>query len=129
MQSPDLTRPHTPSLIRALRLKVRSEAYPWLNAAAKEVNQVFNYCNETSLMAATRTDLKRKWLTGFDLCSLTAGATEYFDKIGSDTIQVSDLRTREQVVVLADSAEPRLSRSRGRDRISENGGVRTCASF
>ena len=73
--------------MRALRLKVRSEAYPWLNAAAVEVNQVFNYCNEASLKAATRTDLKRKWLTGFDLCSLTAGATEYFEKIGADTIQ------------------------------------------
>jgi IS605 OrfB family transposase len=68
-------------------LKVRSEAYPWLNAAAIEVNAVFNYCNETSLKAATRTDLKRKWLEGFDLCGLTAGATEYFEKIGADTIQ------------------------------------------
>ena len=76
-----------PSLMRSLRLKVRSEAYPWLNAAASEVNVVFNYCNETSLKAATRTDLKRKWLTGFDLCALTAGATEYFEKIGADTIQ------------------------------------------
>jgi putative transposase len=75
------------SLSRTLRLKVRREAYTWLNAAATEVNEVFNYCNETSLKAATRTDNKRKWLSGFDLCSLTAGATEYFDKIGSDTIQ------------------------------------------
>jgi len=73
--------------MRTLRLKVRSEAYPWLNAAAIEVNEVFNYCNETSLNAATRTDLKREWLTGFDLCGLTAGATEYFEKIGADTIQ------------------------------------------
>jgi IS605 OrfB family transposase len=51
------------------------------------VNVVFNYCNETSLKAATRTDLKQKWLSGFDLCNLTAGATEYFEKIGADTIQ------------------------------------------
>jgi len=72
---------------RTLRLKVRTEAYPWLNAAAVEVNEVFNFCNETSLKAATRTDIKRKWMTGFDLCNLTAGATEYFDKIGADTIQ------------------------------------------
>jgi putative transposase len=76
-----------PSLIRTLRLKVRPEAYPWLNAAACEVNVVFNYCNETSLKAATRSDLKRKWLSGFHLCNLTAGATEYFEKIGADTIQ------------------------------------------
>ncbi len=75
------------SFTRTLRLKVRSEAYPWLIAAAIEVNEVFNYCNETSLKAATRTDLKRKWLTGFDLCALTAGASQYFEKIGADTIQ------------------------------------------
>jgi putative transposase len=73
---------------RTLRLKVRTESYAWLNAAALEVNEVFNYCNETSYKAATRTDNKRKWMTGFDLCNLTAGATQYFDKIGADTIQL-----------------------------------------
>jgi putative transposase len=75
------------SCFRALKLKVRPEAYGWLGAAAVEVNQVFNFCNETSLLAATRTDLKRKWLSGFDLCSLTAGAAQYFECIGADTIQ------------------------------------------
>ena len=62
------------SFTRTLRLKVRAEAYSWLNAAAVEVNEVFNYCNETSLKAATRTDTKRKWMSGFDLCSLTAAS-------------------------------------------------------
>jgi IS605 OrfB family transposase len=75
------------SFTRTLRLKIKSEAYPWLNAAAVEVNQVFNYCNETSLKAATRTDTMRKWMSGFDLCYLTAGATEFYEKIGADTIQ------------------------------------------
>jgi putative transposase len=75
------------SFTRTLRLKVRKEAYGWLNAAAIEVNEVFNYCNETGYKAATRTDLNRKWLSGFDLCNLTAGATQYFDKIGADAIQ------------------------------------------
>jgi putative transposase len=75
------------SFTRTLRLKVRREAYAWLDAAAIEVNEVFNYCNETSLKAATRTDSKRKWMSGFDLCNLTAGATQYFDRIGADTIQ------------------------------------------
>jgi putative transposase len=77
--------PH--SFTRTLRLKVRDESYRWLTAAASEVNQVFNFCNEASFDAARRTDRKRKWLTGFDLCSLTAGATEYFEYIGADTIQ------------------------------------------
>jgi putative transposase len=75
------------SFKRTLRLKVRREAYDWLSAATMEVNQVFNYCNETSYKAATRTDSMRKWMSGFDLCNLTAGATQYFDKIGADTIQ------------------------------------------
>ncbi len=57
---------------RTLRLKVRPESYGWLSAAAVEVNTVFNYANETSWRAATRTDLKRKWLSGFDLCYLTS---------------------------------------------------------
>jgi IS605 OrfB family transposase len=75
------------SITRTLRLKVRSESYGWLNAAAVEVNQTFNYCNEASWLAATRTDRKRKWLSGFDLCALTAGASRYFERIGADTIQ------------------------------------------
>jgi len=75
------------SFTRTLKLKVRPEAYGWLGAGAIEVNQVFNYVNEASWLAATRTDLKRKWLTGFDLCHLTSGAARYFDRIGADTIQ------------------------------------------
>ena len=43
--------------------------------------------NEASFAAATRTDRKRKWLSGFDLCNLTAGAAEYFERIGANTIQ------------------------------------------
>jgi putative transposase len=78
-----MTSPFT----RTLRLKVFSEAYGWLSAAAVEVNQVFNYCNEAALLAATRTDLKRRWLTGFDLCHLTSGSARYFERIGADTIQ------------------------------------------
>jgi putative transposase len=75
------------SFTRNLKLKVRPESYGWLSAAAVEENQVFNFCNETSLLAATRTDRKRKWLSGFDLCALTAGASEFFERIGADTIQ------------------------------------------
>ena len=75
------------SFTRTLKLKVRPEAYGWLSAAAIEVNAVYNYCNEASWLAATRSDLKRKWLTGFDLCNLTSGAARYFERIGADTIQ------------------------------------------
>ncbi len=77
----------TSSFTRTLRFKVRPESYGWLSAAAVEANGVFNFCNEASLLAATRTDLKRKWLTGFDLCNLTSGSARYFERIGADTIQ------------------------------------------
>src|SRR5450631_2542798 len=73
--------------IRTLRFKVRGEAYPWLNAAAIEANQVWNYFNATSYKAARPYHGKSRWLTGFDLCYLSAGASKYFDHIGADTIQ------------------------------------------
>lgn len=34
--------------VRTLRLKVKTEAYAWLNAAATEVNVCWNYANEVS---------------------------------------------------------------------------------
>jgi IS605 OrfB family transposase len=75
------------SFTRTLKFKVKAESYSWLNAAAVEVNQVFNYCNQASYDARRRTDLKSKWLSGFDLCSLTARASTYFEHIGGATIQ------------------------------------------
>lgn len=76
------------SVTLTLRLKVKREAYPWLNAAAVETNQVWNWTNATSIDAADRNRRPNaKFLSGFDLCNLSAGATEYFDHIGADTIQ------------------------------------------
>jgi putative transposase len=70
-----------------MRLKVRPEAIPWLNAATVEVNLVWNWCNETSFKAARPFFGPPKWLSGFALCNLSSGATEYFDRIGADSIQ------------------------------------------
>jgi putative transposase len=75
------------SCIRTLRLKVKPEGYSWLNRAAIEVNQVWNYANEISYKAARPYAGSSRWLSAFDLDRLTAGATEYFAHIGSDTIQ------------------------------------------
>jgi hypothetical protein len=60
--------------IRALRVKVKSEAYPWLRAAAIEVNQVWNYSNEMSYKAGRPFSGPPKWLSAFELDRLTAGA-------------------------------------------------------
>ena len=104
----------TSSFTRTLKFKVRPESYGWLNAAAVEVNQVFNFCNETSFLAATRTDLKRKWLSGFDLCALTAGAAAFFERIGTETIQR----------ICAEYAEKRATAKRRRLRWRVSRGAR-----
>jgi hypothetical protein len=87
MQSQDPTQPHVLSVTRTLRLKVKTEAHTWLNAAAYEVNQVWNWAAQVSEKAARPCTGERRWLTGFDLNNLSAGASEHFDKIGADTIQ------------------------------------------
>jgi putative transposase len=73
--------------IGTLRLKVKTEAYPWLNAAAMEVNQVWNYANATSDKAARPFAGPPKCLTGFELDKLSSGASACFERIGSATIQ------------------------------------------
>ena len=74
-------------LTRTLRFKVRPEAYAWLNAASIEAKQVWNYFNATSYKAARPFAGKLKWLSGFKLCKLSAGASQYFEDISADTIQ------------------------------------------
>jgi hypothetical protein len=75
------------SCLRTLRLKAKAEGCAWLNAAAIEVNQVWNYANETSYKVARPFAGPSKWLSTFDLNSLTSRATEWFEHIGSDTIR------------------------------------------
>jgi putative transposase len=91
--------------VRTLRLKVKVEGYAWLNAAAIEVNQVWNYANATSYKAARPFSGLGKWLSAFDLDRLTAGASECFDRIGSDTIQRvnAEFGTRRQLMNIRSS--------------------------
>ena len=65
--------------LRTLRLKVKAESYAWLNAAALEVNQVWNWGNATSAKAARPFAGEAQWLSGFDLDKLSAGAAECFE--------------------------------------------------
>jgi putative transposase len=87
MQSEPSPEDAAHTCIRTLRLKVKPESYSWLNAAATEINQVWNYSNEVSAKAARPFAGPPKWLSGYDLDKLTAGATDFFERIGSDTIQ------------------------------------------
>jgi putative transposase len=75
-------------VVRTLRLKVKREGYAWLNAAAIEVNQVWDFANQTAFRAVdSPCPRPYKWLSAFDLDKITAGACKYFEHIGSDTIQ------------------------------------------
>ncbi len=87
MVSEAASETETVTCIRTLRLKVKSEAYSWLNAAAIEINQVWNFANASSDKAARPFSGSGRWLSAFDLDKLTAGATECFERIGSDSIQ------------------------------------------
>jgi putative transposase len=73
-------------IVRTVRLKVKPESYAWLNAAAMEVNTVWNWAAETSEKAIRRFYGKPIWLSGFALDKLSSGATEFFDHIGADVI-------------------------------------------
>jgi hypothetical protein len=75
------------TVVRTFRFKIRPESYPWLAQAATETNLCWNFYNEVSFRAARPFVGSGKWLTGYDLCNLSAGATDYFEHIGSDTIQ------------------------------------------
>ncbi len=74
-------------LVRTRRHKGHPSLYRWLERAAIEVNQVWNWANSTSAKAARPFAGPPKWLTGFDLCKLSAGACREFECIGADTIQ------------------------------------------
>lgn len=69
--------------MKTIRLKVKREAYGWLNSAATEVNQIWNWANEHACSVYRNTGRR---LSGYDLCNATAGSTNYFDKIGADII-------------------------------------------
>ena len=69
---------------RTLRLKVKPEAYAWLNAATIEVNSVWNAVNER---ASSVLGNLGKWVSGYELCAFTSGSAQYMDRILSATIQ------------------------------------------
>jgi len=79
--------PTIETVVRTLRFKLRPESYSWLAKAAIETNFCWNFYNAVSFKAARPFAGPGKWLTGYDLCNLSSGATDYFEPIGADTIQ------------------------------------------
>jgi transposase len=58
--------------VRVLRLRVKDKHAQWLCGLAREVNLVFNYCNELSVKVFER---ERRFLSGFDFWPFLKGAT------------------------------------------------------
>ncbi len=61
-----------PTAVRVLRLRVKDTHAPWLSGLAREVNTVFNYCNELSVKVFER---ERRFLSGFDFWPFLKGVT------------------------------------------------------
>lgn len=74
---------------KTLKLRIKDKHVAWLRSLAREVNTVFNFCNEVSMRASNPFSGKPKWLSGYDLQKLVAGATRGEDalSIPSQTLQ------------------------------------------
>lgn len=70
VSTPDPDRAAEPRVMKTLRLRVKDKHAPLLLKMARDVNQVWNFANETSARAIRD---KRKWLSGYDLQKLTTG--------------------------------------------------------
>ena len=70
---------------KTLRLRIKDKHAKVLAAMAREVNQVWNFCNETSHRAIRQ---RHQWLSGYDLQKLTNGFSKCEGiHIGSPTVQ------------------------------------------
>ena len=72
--------------LKTLQLRIKDKHSKVLVAMAREVNQVFNFCNETSSRAIRE---RCHWLSGYDLQKLTAGYSKCEGvTVGSGTVQL-----------------------------------------
>lgn len=76
-------------ITKTLKLRVRDKHAKSMLAMARDVNTVWNYCNETQHRSLVRYCRRPKiWLSGFDLCGLTAGFSKCEGvSVGSGTVQ------------------------------------------
>lgn len=71
--------------VKTLKLRIKDKHSKVLRQMAFDVNQVWNFCNETSSRAIRE---RRRWLSGYDLQKLTAGYSKCEGvHVGSSTIQ------------------------------------------
>ena len=74
------------SYAKTLKLRIKDKHAKVLSAMAREVNTVWNFCNETSHRAIRE---RCKWLSAYDLQKLTAGFSKCEGvQIGSASVQL-----------------------------------------
>ena len=75
-----------PSAIKTLKIRVKDKHASVLRRMARDVNQVFNFANETSYRAVRE---RGTWLSAYDLQKLTAGYSKCDGvSVGSGTVQL-----------------------------------------
>ena len=74
----------SPKHTKTLKVRVRDKHAPLLRAMSREVNEVWNYCNDLSERMIRE---RHHWPTGFDLHLYLKGSTYCFDHIQANTIQ------------------------------------------
>jgi putative transposase len=97
--------------VRTMRLKVKREAYPWLEAAAIEVNRVWNWSAEYT-QSRMRNGLSAP--SPFDFSYLAKGWAVGFQRINCDTIHA----------VMANYAQKRRAAKRQKLKWRVSGGSR-----
>jgi putative transposase len=96
-------------MVKTLKIKVRHEAYPWLNKAAVEVNHVRNRVGE---LHQYYTQEWGRTLTWRDHCDALAGATKDYSRIGADVIQLIACEYPEKLKIAKSVAFSRLKCAR-----------------
>jgi putative transposase len=70
--------------IKVLRLRLKDKHAKFLRDLAREVNFVWNYCNELQITMFNR---ERRFLSGYDFAKFTSGATKAGLHLHSQTVQ------------------------------------------
>jgi putative transposase len=72
--------------VKTLRVKVRPDAWGWLNEAAREVNMAWNHVNALCAKAARPYYGAGKRLTGYDVGKLLAGTAAHLTYLNAHTV-------------------------------------------
>jgi len=70
--------------VKVLRFRLKDKHAPYLRVLAREVNFVWNYCNELQITMFNR---QRRFLSGYDFAPFTRGATKEGLQLHSQTVQ------------------------------------------